>query len=186
LAGIDAIVNAVLTSRRGIAHLVVGDVVAAHRAGVEVARRTYGTPVPSGVDVCVLTAFPKDTEYAQLNLAFNVWNTAATPIAHERGTVVVCTAASEGAGFHSLMGPGMFLGQNFDTSSPRRAVAPRDMIIFSPGINERDLSPAAREDVTFCNEWPKVIATLRAKHGHHARVAVFPCSAMQIAENETP
>jgi len=136
LAGIDAIVNAVLTSRRGIAHLVVGDVVAAHRAGVEVARRTYGTPVPSGVDVCVLTAFPKDTEYAQLNLAFNVWNTAATPIAHERGTVVVCTAASEGAGFHSLMGPGMFLGQNFDTSSPRRAVAPRDMIIFSPGINE--------------------------------------------------
>jgi nickel-dependent lactate racemase len=185
LAGVDAIVNAVMTRKRGIAHLVVGDVVAAHRAGVEVARRTYGTPVPSGVDVCVLTAFPKDTEYAQISLAFNVWNTAAKPIAHEQGTVVVCTAASEGAGFHSLMGPGMALGQNYPQSSPRRAVAPRDMIVFSPGINVNDLSPAAREDVTFCNSWVQVMAALQRKHGDRARVAVFPCSAMQVAENAT-
>lgn len=183
MAGVDAIVNAVMTRKRGVAHLVVGDVVAAHRAGVEAARRTYGTPVPSGVDVCVLTAYPKDTEYAQVSLAFNVWNTAARPIAHERGTVVLCTAASEGAGFHSLMGPGMALGQNYPQSSPRRAVAPRDMIVFSPGINANDLSPAARADVTFCSSWVQVLAALQRKHGDRARVAVFPCSAMQVAEN---
>ena len=97
--------------------------------------------------------------------------------------IVVCTAASEGAGFHSLMWPGMALGQNYQQSSPRRAVAPRDMIIFSPGINVNDLSPEARSDVTLCNSWVQVLAALQRKHDDRARVAVFPCSATQISEN---
>ncbi len=55
LAGVDCIVNVIPNIRRGIAGLVVGDLVEAHRAGVEIARRTYATKLPTGVDVCVLS-----------------------------------------------------------------------------------------------------------------------------------
>jgi hypothetical protein len=59
--------------------------------------------------------------------------------------------------------------------------APRRMIIYSPGINRRDLSPATREHVTLCRAWEEVIAALRDRHGPGTRVAVFPCSAIQLA-----
>ena len=95
MAGVDAIVNVIPNSRRGIAGLVVGDLVAAHRAGVAIAQRVFATHVPVGVDVGVFTAYPKDIEYCQLSLAFNVWWSAPQPIVHERGTIVACTAASE-------------------------------------------------------------------------------------------
>ena len=182
MAGVHAIVNVVPSSRRGIAGLVVGDVVAAHRAGVAIAQRVFATPVPSAVDVGVFTAYPKDTEYCQLSLAFNVWTTAKEPIVHERGTIVACTAASEGPGFHSLMGPGMRLGGDWGSlRSLRRAFRPREMVVFSPGINANDLAPEARGDMTLCRAWPQVLERLRELHGAHARVAVFPCSAIQLA-----
>ncbi|MCL4541819.1 MAG: hypothetical protein M1396_05725 [Chloroflexi bacterium] len=183
LAGIDAIANAVLTQERGIAYLAVGDLIAAHRAAVSAARHIYATKVPHNADICLLTAYPKDTEYVQLGLALNIWNSAKKPIVHEHGSVVLCTAASEGAGFHSLMGPGMFLGQRWVQSTPAAALLPRNVILFSPGITPQDLSPRAKETLTFCQTWDDVIAALRSHHSSTARVAVFPCSAMQIADD---
>ena len=40
-----------------------------------------------------------------------------------------------------------------------------------------------REDpkVTFASRWEDAVAALRAKHGPHARVAVFPCASIQLA-----
>jgi hypothetical protein len=35
--------------------------------------------------------------------------------------------------------------------------------------------------VTFCLTWSDVVAKLREKHGAHARVAIFPCSSIQLA-----
>lgn len=183
LAGIDAIANAVLTQERGIAYLAVGNLVTAHRAAVDVARHVYATKVPHNADICVLTAYPKDTEYAQLGLSFNIWNSAKKPLVHEHGSVVLCTAASEGAGFHSLMGPGMFLGQRWSQSTPAAALLPRNVILFSPGITTHDLSPRAQQTLTFCQEWDQVIAALRSHHRSTASVAVFPCAAMQIADD---
>jgi nickel-dependent lactate racemase len=179
MGGLDAVVNVVVNSRRGIAGLFVGDVVAAHRAGVALARRVFSTPVPAGWDVGVFNAYPKDNEFVQAGMAFNIWNSARAPIVHEGGTVVLCTAASEGFGFHSLHGPRMRLP---NTGNMQARFAPRDLVIYSPGINERDLNPATREAVTLCRVWGDVIATLRDKHGDGTRVAVFPCGAIQLAE----
>ncbi|MER3485249.1 MAG: hypothetical protein C4345_03990, partial [Chloroflexota bacterium] len=50
-----------------------------------------------------------------------------------------------------------------------------------PGICEQDLSPEARAEMTLCRTWSRVMERLRELHGRYARVAVFPCSAIQLA-----
>jgi nickel-dependent lactate racemase len=176
MTGVDVIVNAIPNSRREIAGLVVGDVVAAHRAGVEIATRVFATPTPTEVDIAVLSAYPKDTEYLQYPLAYNVWQTAHRPIAHDDATVVVATAASEGAGFHTLTGAGY---RTPAVADPHKAVAPRDLVVFSPGVNPMEL-PSGHH-VHASDRWDDVRRRLKAKHGKAASVAVFPCAAMQVA-----
>jgi hypothetical protein len=178
MAGVDCIVNVVPNQERGIAALVVGDLVEAHRAGVAAARRVFATPTPAGVDVCVLSAYPKDTEFLQQQLALNLWRSAPEPICHDGGTVVVASAGSEGAGFHSLAGPGMRLPASPHLRAP---VAPCDLLFYCPGMNRADL-PAEAGDVGLATSWADAAARLGRKHGDHARVAVFPCAAMQLAE----
>jgi nickel-dependent lactate racemase len=184
LGGAHTIVNIIPNSRRGIAGLVVGDLVQAHRAGVAIAQRVFATTLPAQpADIGVLTAFPKDTEFLQIGLCFNIWATAPRPLVTEHGSVVLCTAASEGYGFHSLMGPGMRLHA---ASSPAALLAPRDVVVFAPGVQPRDLPAPMRAGLTLCQTWQQVITRLVAKHGAAARVAAFPCSAMQIAADAVP
>jgi hypothetical protein len=180
MAGVDFIANSVPTSRRGIAALVCGDVVEAHRAGVKRARRIFATRVPAGVDVAVLNAYPKDSEYLQMGMAFNVWFTAPQPITHEDGTVVVCTAASEGPGFHSLIGPERRVPS--PGGLPPSRLAPREMVIFAPGVGPHDLTPEALEGGSLYRSWEGTVEHVRRKHGPGARVAIFPWSAIQIAD----
>jgi nickel-dependent lactate racemase len=180
MAGVSAIVNSVPTSRRGIAALVVGDVVEAHRSGVKLARQIFATRVPKDADIGVFSAYPKDSEYLQSSMAFNIWNTAPHPLVHEQGTMVVCTAASEGPGFHSLIGPGRKV-ESPGGFMPER-FAPRDVAIFSPGVNARDLMPEALEGATLHQTWEGTLDRLREKHGSTARVAVFPWSSIQLAD----
>lgn len=178
MGGLDAVVNVVVNSRRQIAGLFVGDLVAAHRAGVALARRVFATEVPAGWDVGVFNAYPKDNEFVQAAMAFNIWTSAKTPIVHEGGTVVLCSASSEGPGFHSLHGPQMRLANR---GNMRERFAPRELVIFSPNIHPKDLTPATREAATLCRTWEEVLTVLRARHGAGTRVAVFPCGAIQLA-----
>lgn len=49
-AGLDIIVNAVGNSHGEISGLFVGDLVAAHRTGVEMAKRIYATHAPEKIE----------------------------------------------------------------------------------------------------------------------------------------
>src|SRR5262249_17895480 len=91
---LDAVVNVVVNSRRGIAGLFVGDLVEAHRAGVELARQVFATSVPEGWDVGIFNAYPKDNEFVQAGMAFNIWGSAKAPTVHDRGTLVLGAASS--------------------------------------------------------------------------------------------
>jgi len=99
----------------------------------------------------------------------------------EGGTIVLCTASSEGYGFHSLHGPSMRLS---NTRSPRQLFGDRQLVIFCPNIIRRDLPAEAQADegLILCRTWGEVAGVLERRHGAGARVAVFPCSAMQLAE----
>jgi len=175
LAGVDFLVNAIPGPTLGIAGLVAGDVVAAHRAGCAIARRVYASPTPSGADVCVLSVYPKDAEFLQYLTAFAPWQTAPAPLVREGGTLVVALEGSEGLGHHWLFGPGMRLDPG---RAPR--VKGRDVVFFAPGIDRGALQPAARDETVLFKTWSETRAWLVAKHGAAARVSVFPCATIQL------
>jgi len=171
LGGATAIVNTVPTSRMGIAGLVVGDVVAAHRAGVAIAQRVFATKAPAGADVAVLSLYPKDGEFLQHLTAFAPYKTAPEPIVREGGTIVVAVAASEGFGYHALFGPG------------RRMAAPnatrvrgRDVVFFCPNLYPTEVPPGT----TLLRSWDGTLGWLTAKHGDAATASVFPCATIQL------
>ena len=177
MARVDFLVNSIPNSRMGIAGLVTGDVVAAHRTGVEIARRVFASPTPAGQDVCVLSLYPKDGEFLQHLTAFAPWQTAPERIVREGGSVVVALEGGEGLGFHSLFGPGRRL------AAPRATrVRGRDLVFFAPGVDRGSLPDAVRDDTRLFRRWDETLAWLAAKHGDAASVAVFPCATMQLAE----
>lgn len=173
--GVDFIVNSVPTSRLGVAGVFAGDVVEAHRAGVELARRVFATEAPAGVDVCVLSLYPKDTEFLQHLTAFAPWKTAAEPIAREGGTIVVALAGSEGLGTHHLFGPGMPLAATRATR-----VRDRDVVFVCPTIELGELDPAVAAATTVFRTWAEARVWLEAKHGPAGTAAVFPCATTQL------
>lgn len=183
MAGVSAIVNSIPTSRRGIAGLVVGDVVEAHRAAVKIARRVFATRIPKEpADLGVFSAFPKDSEYLQIGMAFNLWRTSPRPLVHDDGTVVTCTAASEGPGFHSLIGPERRVPATGGFSAS--LFAPRNVAVFSPGVHRGELIPEATEGISMHQRWDDLVEELQQRHGAGTRVAVFPWSSIQLADGD--
>lgn len=67
LAKLDFIINVVLTATKKIAYIVAGDVVAAHRAGVEFAHRRMQVNVKQQADVVIASpgGSPRDGEFWQ-------------------------------------------------------------------------------------------------------------------------
>ncbi|MDA3625543.1 lactate racemase domain-containing protein [Saccharopolyspora sp. WRP15-2] len=180
MAGVDFIVNAIPTTNRGIAGLVTGDLVAAHRAGVDIARQVYATPDPGEVDVAVFASYPKDNEFLQYSTALSAPTGAGRSPVRPGGTVVIATAATEGMGFHSLFGPGMPLGHLAPTPS-----GDFDLVIFSPGVSANDLRPEQRAELTLFNTWQDTSNWLHRKHGDHAAAAVFPTGTTQLLRPPT-
>jgi hypothetical protein len=160
----------------GVAGVVAGDVVEAHRAGVEIARRVYATPAPSApVDVGVLSLYPKDTEFLQHITAFAPWKTATEPFVREGGTFVVPLAAPDGLGTHHLFGPGMPLA---GTRATR--IRDRDVVFVCPTIELGELHPDVAANTTLFRTWAEARRWLEQKHGAEATAAVFPCATMQL------
>jgi lactate racemase len=178
IAGVDAIVNVVPTSRRGIAGIFVGDVVDAHRAGAARAAEVFATPDPGPADVCVLSLYPKDAEWLQHLTAFAPYRTAGHPLVRQGGTVVVALSGTEGTGFHGLFSPGRPLAATRATR-----LRERDLVFFSPALDRADIPPAARDETVLHRTWEETVAWLTAKHGPSARVSVFPCATTQLARD---
>ena len=63
--GLTGIVNTVLDGNGAIVRVVAGDLVAAHRAGVEVARPIWQVEVPALADIVVVSSHPSDIDYWQ-------------------------------------------------------------------------------------------------------------------------
>jgi nickel-dependent lactate racemase len=177
MAGVDFIVNAVPNSSLGLAGLVTGDVVRAHRAGTAIARRVFATPTPPESDVCVLSLYPKDSEFLQHLTAFAPHVTAETHIVREGGTFVVVVSGDEGLGSHSLFGPGMRLA----AQRPTR-IRGRDVIFFAPRTTAGMLPPTM-DGTVLLPSWAETVAWLERKHGSRASVAVYPCATMQLSDS---
>jgi nickel-dependent lactate racemase len=182
-AGLEFIVNVVVSRKRQIVGVFAGDLVQAHSAGIEFAREVYSTKVQADLDVAICNAYPKDTDFMQSINAFNGLVTSPPGTLKENGTVVLTTASTEGRGYHSLFGRGMSLEKAMDVE---KTFGGRELFVFSPNIAEYDVKAAYHEPVRLFRRWGRLLKALRRKHGQTCRVGVFPCGPIQLAEGYDP
>jgi lactate racemase len=181
MAGLHLIANIVITPERGIAGLVVGDLVAAHRRGVQLAWQAMSTRLPAQpVDIGVFNQYPKDTEFMHLPHALHVLNSAHRPIIRPGGTMVVVSASPDGFGMHSLQGPNM--RQAYTGAYP--PFQRYRLVVMCSNINRTELPAMYPADTRLVPDWDGVLAVLAELHPQGGSVAVFPCGAVQLAERE--
>ncbi|WP_258359480.1 nickel-dependent lactate racemase [Moorella sulfitireducens (nom. illeg.)] len=96
LVGIDLIVNVVLNNRKEIVRVVAGHYLAAHRAGVAIARKVSEVPVPGVADLAIVSpgGYPKDINLYQAQKGLY----HATPVVKKGGIIILCAECREGAG----------------------------------------------------------------------------------------
>jgi nickel-dependent lactate racemase len=182
-AGLEFIVNVVVSGKRQIVGVFAGDLVQAHSAGIEFARTVYSTEVCRELDVAVCNAYPKDTDFMQSINAFNALVTSPPGALKDNGTVVLTTAGTEGRGYHSLFGRGMSLEKAMDVE---KTFGGRDLWVFSPNIAQHDVKVAYHEPVRLFSRWSKLVKALGRKHGQDCRLGIFPCGPIQLAKGYDP
>lgn len=183
MAGLNIIVNSIGTSAGKTAGVFVGDLVKAHRAAVELARKTYLTDAPLEADIGIFNAFPEDTELVQALKAINVWTgNINRRLVRKGGKVVVATASSEGLGFHSLADRGMRLYRKADHKQEVKEIFQgRKVIVFAPPCSRADVLEKYDESAVLCNTWAEVLEHLK-DGGRSQTVSIFPNGSLQHIE----
>jgi nickel-dependent lactate racemase len=170
--------NVVVNAQRQIAGLFCGHPVSAHRSAATFAAGVYATATPDApYDIVCLNAYPKDGELLQIGNALNCYRTASGPLLKAGGTVVVTACCHQGRGYHSLHGPGMPLHRD---PSPKGYLAGRELLVFSPHLNERDFRVSFAPEYRLFTSWDALASHLDARHPGSVSTAVFPAAPLQI------
>jgi len=182
MSDLQLIINSVITSRRGIAEVFVGDMIQAHRAAVAFAKDVYATKLPDKpADVAILNAYPKDTDLSQSGCVFNVFcESGKQQLLKDGGTLIILSACSEGRGFHSLSDPGMRLYKPFhEHPSYRHFLERYNTILCSPNVNNYDVKAYYPKETVVANSWSAVLSELEKRY-ENPSVVIFPCAAIQL------
>ena len=189
--GLDMIVNCVLTGRRQIAGVFVGDFVKAHRAGARFGQRVYGTHIPNRLrqeaDLLVCNAYPMDADPIQGDKS--LW---AVPYFEREPYRVILNAASDGIYYH---GAGQQLpwsrylkgrAENGASPDPQAVIdGPGSLLILSEQFKAAEFLTRHKDDLLFRN-WETLIEQLAAILPADATVVVFPNASAQILAREEP
>jgi nickel-dependent lactate racemase len=177
LAGLDATCLTILNNAREVTGLLVGDVVEAHRAAVEIARKAYAVRPIDGADVVVSTGYPRDHDLKYSRQGF--W-----PLASSNGAAKVLVASGdEGVGYHRM---GIINAKNRrreesrereDLSVPVKSDVP-EFLLVSEAVGPaevRDVHPKAQLTET----WDSAREILESQFkGKTPKVAVYPSAAI--------
>ncbi len=96
MAGHDFMVNVSLNESRKITGLFAGDLLAAHKAGVDFVRNSVRATIPSPADIVVTTSagYPLDLTFYQAVKGM----TAALPVLRKGGLLIIAAECAEGLG----------------------------------------------------------------------------------------
>ncbi len=175
IAGLDFIVNVVVNHRKEPLGLFAGDVVGAHRQGVALAKRAYGTETPQDRDIVVVSAYPVEVTPQK-----GLW--AAGASLREGGDVVLILGGPLGRIPHYLMGR---FGTDYGGRlwKPTRELAvpgARRLLLMGDVISKNDRDALGPADRVLCfRNWPEVMAELGSDHGPGTRVEVYPYGSLQ-------
>jgi nickel-dependent lactate racemase len=176
--GLDATVNVVTTASRGIAGVFVGDMIQAHRAGINCARNVFATEMIFDQDIVILNAYPKDTEITQITNAFNILFLSKKDVVKKGGTIVITSACPEGRGYHSLCGHGTRLAPRPENLGA--LFKGRHAIIFSPNLSRYDVYTYFPQNVLLFNRWEDVLQFIMGREKNPQTVAIFPTTPLQL------
>lgn len=90
--GLTMIVNTVMNSDGSLVKVVAGDIVKAHREGVEWGKKVYSSGVNSNPDIVIASAYPGDLDLWQSTKAM----TSSSILAKPNGTLILVAKAEEG------------------------------------------------------------------------------------------
>ncbi len=192
MARLDFIVNVVLNPQKQIIRAVAGDVVAAHRRGVEAYNALYGARATEPADVVVVGASPRDATFG--HAAFALY--AGVPMAKPGGTLILVAPCTEGSGskagreaFRRLaaMAPAELMvlirkgevqasGGAFDYCYSK-VIARNRVVLVSDNYSE----PEARElGVGYARSPQEALDNALADMGPDARVGVLPVGGLTV------
>jgi lactate racemase len=99
-AGCDFIVNTIIDAERNILEIVAGDMVKAHRQGVDFVRPIVTDTVDEPVDIVVTSSagYPLDATFYQTVKGM----VTALPVVKPGGTIIIAAGAAEGIGSPEL------------------------------------------------------------------------------------
>jgi nickel-dependent lactate racemase len=159
--------------------IFAGDFIKAHREAMEFAKKVYSTNLPPrlSLDIGFFNLYPEDTELAQALKGLNFIFKTNTIIKRE-GAVVILTAASEGRGFHSLLGEtGGKLYKNWGEGVIFKGVLKkRKFGIFSQNLNKIDVWHYFPKTTIFETNFQELVRELENIYGNSPKVGIFPSS----------
>lgn len=94
MARLDLVVNTILSPARRVLDAVAGDVVLAHRKGIERYRRIYGAEIQEAAEVGVVGASPRDATFGHATFALY----AALPMVRPGGAIILVAPCTDGPG----------------------------------------------------------------------------------------
>ena len=182
---LDFMVNMVLTRKREIAAMFVGDVIESHRQGVVFAKDAYDTVIPKeeieATDIVVINAYPQD--YDPVQVVKSMWPSRV----FENSQKVMINPASDGIMYH-----GMSDKVDYDTFLKMKADEPEptdipekgeikskdDFILLSSNFPKGEFYKRYPNGALF-EDWENLICQLEKLHPE-AKVAVIPYSPIQL------
>ncbi len=179
--GLDIKIDLLVNNHREIIGVFAGDFIAQHRAGVEMAKRLYTTPILKNSDIVIMNAYPIENQTIKA-----IW--PGRLALKEGGLAVVITQSVEGQALHYLAGR---FGTDYGGklwSLPQRLLIPQAerLIVCSAYLSRSDLdSYGPQEKVTACTNWGEVLLHLLNHYPKQAKVAVYPYTAIQLPGEES-
>jgi nickel-dependent lactate racemase len=183
--GLDFMVNIVLTRKRGIAGLFIGDMIESYRQGAVFAREIYDTPIPKeeveAADIVIINAYPQDSDPVQV--VKSIWPSGVFKNAQK----VMINPASDGIEYHGL-GDKM----DYETYLDKK-VNEKIHITEDGGIKSKEdfalltsSFPKSKFYKSYPNgamfeSWEELIGQLQLLH-HEPKVVVIPYSPIQLPQ----
>jgi nickel-dependent lactate racemase len=182
-SGLKFIVNVVLNRDGGVVAVVAGDVVAAHRAGVEIARPIYTIELDEQPEVVVASSHPADRDLWQ---GFKPVNNCGM-LVKDGGTLILVIPAPEGiAPDHPQLAelgrtPGDKVCEMVERGEIADGVAAAtylaldqtrkrvNITLVTDGITEDE---AACIGLTATTDFDEALAAALARHGDQVRIGV--------------
>lgn len=183
-SGLKFILNVVLNRDGGVVAVVAGDVVAAHRVGVDIARPIYTLELDEQPDIVVASSHPADRDLWQ---GFKPVNNCGM-LVKDGGTLILLIPAPEGiAPDHpQLVELGVTPGDEVLAMVERGEIADEvaaatylafdqtrrrvDIILVTDGISEEE---AARIGVKATPDFETAREAALTRHGNRARIGVI-------------